>query len=232
MKNISRVLLSVYFLIFLITTVLFVPVENADSSEVLYVNLFTTNQQINLKKYFLIQILIFVLIIFINKFLEFAKIHWNKNSRYYRNAIWKLSLIFGLILLCYFSLDYFIVQPNKRREILKARIEKNKKDSLNNLKLEQERKKAEEFRILTTTLECTEENAKILLRKWVNFYHKDSKIISKIDIFKIGDCSFKASFRIKAVEYYDMNQGVVCRVTLDPLKPGSGSVYVEDGYFY
>lgn len=210
---------------------LFVPVENEDSAEALYLNLFTTNQPINLKKYFLIQILIFALVYLLNKLLEFAKIQWNKNSRIYSNAFGKLSLVSAVILLCYFSLDYFIVKPNKRREILIARIEKNKKDSLNNLKLEQEKKKAEEFRILMTTIECTEENAKILLRKWVNFYHKDSKIISKIDIFKVDDCRFKVSFRIRSIEY-GLNQGVVCMVTQDPLKPGSGSVYVEDGYFY
>lgn len=212
---------------------LYVPVENEDSAEALYLNLFTTNQPINLKKYFLIQILIFALVYLLNKLLEFAKIQWNKNSRIYSNAFGKLSLVSAVILLCYFSLDYFIVKPNKRREILIARIEKNKKDSLNNLKLEQEKKKAEEFRILMTTIECTEENAKILLRKWVNFYHKDSKIISKIDIFKVDDCSFKASFRIMDIESYGYSkQGVVCRITLNPFKPGSGSVYVEDGYFY
>lgn len=231
MKNISKVFLSIYFALFIITTVLFVPVENEDSAEALYVNLFTTNQPINLKKYFLIQILIFVLVYVLFKLLEFAKVQWNKNSRMYIKAFGKFSLISGLILLCYFSLDYFVVKPNKRRESLIARIEKNKKDSLNNVKLEQERQKKDQFRILMTSIECTEENAKILLRKWVNFYHKDSKIISKIDIFKVDDCRFKVSFRIRSIEY-GLNQGVVCMVTLDPLKPGSGSVYVEDGYFY
>ncbi len=232
MKNISKVLISVYLLTFLITTVLFVPVENEDNSEALYVNLFTTNQSINLKKYFLIQLLVFVLIYILNTLGEFGKTHWNNNFKLYKNALGKISLFIGLILLCYFSLDYFIIKPNQRRENLKARIEKNKKDSINNVKVEQERDFQELVRSIQTSKVCTEENAKILLKNWVNFYHKDSKIISKIDIFKVDDCRFKVSFRIKAIEYYDMNQGVVCMVTLNPDKPGSGTVYTEEGYFY
>jgi hypothetical protein len=212
-----------------------VPSINYLNGNIQYVNLFTSNEPIDIKRYIIIQIVCLLTFILLNKIIgniDFNLISWflKFKNRLYKFSLFLLSILFFYLL--YEAYDQFIIKPRIVRDNEIARIAKNKRDSLENLKLEEQRREEEAFRNFQISYVCKEENAKRLLIKWVNFYHKDSKIISKIDMYKVDDCTFKASFRITWIESQGYtNQGVVCRLDLNP-ETNSLNVFTEKGYFY
>ncbi len=229
----SRYLLVLYLLIFIISSIFYVPSENYINGKIQFINWLTTDESIDLKKYCLFQIVILVTFFLLNKInvkFEFYFQNWFLNNKKY---IYKICLILICLIATWISYEQFINKPRIAKEKEVARIEKIKRDSTERIRLEKLRQSKEIERFLLTSSNCTEEIAINILKRYIGFYHKDSKIISKIDIFNVDDCSFKASFRISDINYDGyIKQGVVCRVTLDPYKQGSGTVYIEQGYFY
>lgn len=233
MKN--KYLLTLYLLSLLISSIFYVPSTNQLNDNIQFVNLFTSNEPIDIKRYIIIQIVCLLTFILLNKIIgniDFNIVSWflKFKNRLYKFSLFLFSILFFYLL--YVAYDHFIIKPRIVRDNEIARIAKNKKDSIENIRLAEEQRQADLSRKLQTTLICNEDNVRLVLKKWVKFYHKDSQIISKIDIMKVDDCTFKASFRIKAIEYYDMNQGVVCRIELNPYKYLSGTIFTEKGYFY
>lgn len=234
MKN--KYLLTLYLISLITSSIFYVPSINYLNGNIQFVNLFTSNEPIDFKRYIIIQIVCLLTFILLNKIIgniDFNIISWFLK---FKNRLYRISLFLMSILFCYLlyvAYDQFIIKPQKIRENEIARIARNKKDSLENLKLEEQRQQEESIRKIKISLACTEENAMLSLKKWVKFYHKDSKIISKIDMIEVYDCTFKASFRITETDFPGiLNQSVVCRIELNPEQYLSGRIYVEEGYFY
>jgi hypothetical protein len=233
MKN--KYLLTIYLVIFLGTTLFYVPSENNQNDKIQYINLLSSTESIDFKRYFILQLVCFITFLIINTLIEKNNFNLISLIRNHRKILSKIAVLFlGVLLIIATgkSYEYFILKPRilKAEEI--SRIENYKKDSTLYANQQENIRRGEILRENRTHIICNEKNAKELLKNWVSFYHKDSKIISKIDIIKVDDCMFKASFRIKGIEYYGLRQGVVCRIILNPEQPNSISVFTEEGFFF
>lgn len=231
----NKYLLTLYLLSLIISSIFYAPSVNYIDGNIQYVNLLTSNQPIDLKRYFIIQFVCLLTFVISNKIIGSIDFNFVSLFLKFKKSLYKFSLLLLSILffyLLYVAYDQFVTKPRINRENELARIAKNKKDSLENIKLEKQRMEEEAFRNFQIGYVCNEGNALRLLKKWVSFYHKDSRIISKIDMYKVDDCTYKASFRITWIESQGYtNQGVVCRLDLIP-ETNSVNVYTEEGYFY
>lgn len=162
MKKINLILTILYFFAFLITSIFYVPSDSNLNGNLVFINWLSSNLEISLPKYVILQLILLVTYIFLRKIFEeiINKFDFNitifkKYSKYLLFLI-IISFSFGFLYLGY---ELFIVKPKlelarieKEKEKELARIEKEKEEELERIRYEKfleqikiEEKKKEEI---------------------------------------------------------------------------------------